>query len=82
MGKMHWLGCKKYTENKNLYVSHATDGRAMFSAYCFDYNSKRNRFVKKQDAKGLSNKSGLKISLSEHPILGEIFFDWFKYSYG
>ena len=54
----------------------------MFSAYCFDYNSKRNRFVKKQDAKGLSNKSGLKISLSEDPILGEIFFDWFKYSYG
>ena len=34
MGKMHWLGCENYTENKNLYVSYATDGRAMFSAYC------------------------------------------------
>ena len=36
--------------------------------------SKKSRFVKNQEAKGLLSKLGIKTSLSEVPTLGDILF--------
>ena len=36
--------------------------------------SKKSRFIKNQEAKGLLSKLGIKTLLSKVPILGDIFF--------
>ena len=45
------------------------------SAQC---GSKKSRFIKNQEAKGLLSKLGIKVPLSEVPILGEILFNAYK----
>ena len=37
-------------------------------------NSKKSKFIKKQEAKGLLSKLGIKTTFSKLPILGEILF--------
>ena len=68
------LKCRKDTENINSRVSKTSNGRTMILSKCAICNSKKSRFIKNQEAKGLLSNLGIKIPLSKAPILGDILF--------
>ena len=51
--KSFCLKCKKDTENINPRVSNTSNGRAMILSKCSICGSKKSRFIKKQEAKGV-----------------------------
>ena len=64
--KSYCLKCKKDNENINPKVN-------VITKMCKS-GSKKSRFIKNQDAKGLLSNLGIKTSLSKVPILGDILF--------
>ena len=66
--------CKKYTENIDPKVSASSNGRTMILSKCAIYGSKKSRFIKNQEVKGLLSKLGIRIPLSKVPKLGDILF--------
>ena len=68
------LKCKKNTKNINPEVSSTSNGRTMILSKCALCNCKKSRFIKKQEAKGLLSKLGIKTPLNKIPILGDILF--------
>ena len=46
----------------------------MILSKCAVCNSRKSKFIKKQDAKGLLSKLGIKTPLSNVPVLGDILF--------
>ena len=68
------LKCKKYSKNINPQVSSTSDGKLMVLSKCAICGSRKSKFIKKQDAKGLLSKLGIKIPLSNVPVLGDILF--------
>ena len=68
------LKCRKYTENINPQVSSTSNGKIMILSKCAICNSKKSKFIKQQEAKGLLSKLGIKTPLSKIPILGDILF--------
>ena len=46
----------------------------MVLSKCAIYGSKKSRFIKDQQAKGLLSNLGIKTQLSKVPILGNILF--------
>ena len=69
--------CLKYrkdTENINPSVSNTSSGKAMILSKCAICGSKKSRFIKNEEAKGLLSKLGIKTPLSKVPILGDILF--------
>ena len=66
--------CKKYTKNVNLRVSGTSNGKAMILSKCATCGSKKSRFIKNQEAKGLLSNLGLRTPLSKVPLLGDILF--------
>ena len=56
-----------------------SNGTAMILSKCAICDSKKSRFIKKQEAKGLLSKLGIKTPLSRIPILGDILsIKWMK----
>ena len=49
-------------------------GKIMILSKCAIYEGKKSRFIKKQEAKGLLSKLGIKTPFSKLPILGDILF--------
>ena len=72
--KSYCLKCRKYTENINPRVSKTINGRTMVLSKCAICNSKKSRFIKNQEAKGLLRNLGIQTPLSKVPVLGNIFF--------
>ena len=68
------LKCKKHTKNIDPQVSSTSNGKFMILSKCAICGSKKSKFIKKQDAKGLLSKLGIKTSLSKIPLLGDILF--------
>ena len=68
------LKCKKHTKNINPQVSSTSNGKVMILSKCAICGSKKSRFIKKQEAKGLLSKLGIKAPFSKLPILGDILF--------
>ena len=68
------LKCRKYTKNINPQVSSTSNGKMMILSKCAICGSKKSRFIKKQEAKGLLSKLGIKTPLSKVPLLGDILF--------
>ena len=68
------LKCKKYTKNINPQVSSNSNGKLMILSKCAICNSKKSKFINKQEAKGLLSKLGIKTPLSKIPILADISF--------
>ena len=68
------LKCRKDTENIDLEISSTSNGRAMILSKCVICDSKKSRFIKNQEAKGLLSKLGIKAPLCKVPILGDILF--------
>ena len=75
--KSYCLKCRKDTEIINLRVSNRSNGRkTVWSKYAI-CGSKKSRFIKDQEAKGLLSNLGNKTPLSKVPILGDILF-WMR----
>ena len=66
------LMCTKNTENINPSVSSTSNGKAIILSNYIICGSKKSRFIKNQEAKGLLSKLGIKTPLSKVPILGNI----------
>ena len=70
--KLYCLKCRKDTENINPRVSKTSNNRTMIVSKCAKYGSKKSRFIKNQETKGLLNNLGIRTPLSKVPILGDI----------
>ena len=68
------LKCKNHTENINPQVSSTSNGKVMILSKCPICNSKKSKFINKQEAKGLLCKLGIKTPFSKLPTLGDILF--------
>ena len=68
------LKYKKHAENINLQVSSTSNGKVMILSKCAICNSKKSKFINKQEAKGLFSNLGIKTPFSKLPILGDILF--------
>ena len=68
------LKCKKNTKNVDSKVFKTKNGRSMLSSKCAICGGKKPRFMKEQEAKELSSSLGIKTSLSNIPLLGNIMF--------
>ena len=68
------LQCKTYTKNINPQDSSTSNGKLMILSKCAICNCKKSKFIKKQEAKGLLSKLGIKTPLSKVPLLGDILF--------
>ena len=68
------LKCKKNTKNINPKISSTSNGEAMIWSKCAICSSKKSRFIKNKEAKGLLSNLGIKTTLIKVPILGDILF--------
>ena len=66
--------CKKNTESVNPSVSTTSNDRTMILSKCAICRSKKSKFIKNQEAKGLLSSLGLKTPLSKIPLLGDVLF--------
>ena len=66
--------CKKNTETINPKVSRTTNGKTMILSKCAIYSSKKSKFIKEQQAKGLLSNLGIRAPLNKIPLLGDILF--------
>ena len=72
--KSYCLKRRKNNENINPKVSKTSNGRTLLLSNCAVCNSKKSRFIKNQEAKGLLSNWDIKTPLSKVPILGDILF--------
>ena len=70
--KSYCLKCKKDTENINPRVSNTSNGRTMILSTCAICDSKKSRFIKNHEVKGLLSQLGVRTPLSK--VLGDILF--------
>ena len=68
------LKCKKNTESINPKVLKTTNGKTMILSKCAICSSKKSKFMKEQQAKGLLSNLGLRTPLNNIPVLGDILF--------
>ena len=68
------LKCRVNTESVNPRVSKTNNGKIMILSKCAICGSKKSRFIKNQEAKGLLSNLGVRTPLSKVPILGDILF--------
>ena len=72
--KSYCLKCRKDTENINPRVSNKSNGRTMILSKCTICVSKKARFIKNQEAKGLLRNLGVRAPLSKLPMFCDILF--------
>ena len=68
------MKCRKDTENIDPRVSNKSNSRKTILSKYAICGSKKSRFIKHQETKGLLSNLGVKTPLSKVPILGDIFF--------
>ena len=72
--KSYCLKCRKDTENIDPKISSTSNGKAMILSKCAICGSKKSRFIKDQETKGLLNNLGVRTPLSKVSVLGDILF--------
>ena len=72
--KSYCLKCKKDTENINPRVWNTSNSKIILMSKCAKCGSKKSRFIKNYEAKGLLSNLGIRTSLSKIPLLGDILF--------
>ena len=74
--EMYCLKCKKKKTTKNIdpEISSTSNAKSMILWKCAICGSKKSRFIKNQEAKGLLSNLGIKTPFSKLPILGDILF--------
>ena len=65
---------KKNTDSINPRVSATSNGRTMILSKCAKCGSKKSKFIKNQEAKGLLSSLGIRIPLSKALLLGDVLF--------
>ena len=74
----HCLKCKENTENINSGVSKTSNNKTiLFSKYAI-CDTKKARFVKKQEGSGMLSSLGVKTPLSKIPLFADILF-WMQF---
>ena len=68
------LKCKKSTESINPKVLKTTNGKTIILSICAICGSKKSKFIKEQQAKGLLSNWGLRTLLNKIQLLGDILF--------
>ena len=68
------LKCKKNTESINPKASKTSNGKTIMLSKCAVCNSKKSKFIKEQQAKGLLSNLGIRTLLNKIPLLGDILF--------
>ena len=68
------LKCKKNTESIDPKVSKTRNGKTIVLSKCAICGSKKSKFIKEQQAKGLLSNLGLRTPLNKIPLLGDILF--------
>ena len=68
------LKCRKNTENSNPRVSKTINGKTMIVSKCAICGSKKSKFIKEQEAKGLLSNLVIRTPLSKIPLLSDVFF--------
>ena len=68
------LKCKIDTLNIDPKVSSSSNGRIMILYMCTICSSKKSRFIKNEEAKGLLSKLGIRTPLIKVQLLGNILF--------
>ena len=68
------LKCKKNTESINPKVSKTTNGKTVMLSKCVICGSKKSKFIKEQQAKGLLSNLSIRTPLNKIPLLGDILF--------
>ena len=66
------LKCKKNTESINPKVLKTRNGKIMILSKCAICGSKKSKFIKEQQAKGLLSNLGFRTALNKIPVLGDI----------
>ena len=72
--KSHCLKCRKNTENINPRVLKTSNGKTMVLSKCAICDSKKSRFIKNQEVKGLLSNLCVRTPLSKVRMLGYILF--------
>ena len=72
--KLYCLKYRKDTENINSKVSRTSNNRIMILSKYAICGSKKSRFIKNQETKGLLSNLGLRTPLSKVLLLGDILF--------
>ena len=68
------LKCKKNTESIDTKASGTSNGKTMILSKCAICGSKKSKFIKKQEAKGLLSNLGIRTLLSKIPLLSDVLF--------
>ena len=68
------LKCKKNTESINPKVSKTSNNKIMILSQCAICGSKKSKFSKEQQAKGLLSNLGIRAPLNKIPLLGDTLF--------
>ena len=68
------LKCKKNTESIDPKVSATSNGKTMIISKCAICGSKKSKFIKKQQAKGLLSNLCIRTPLRKIPLLGDVLF--------
>ena len=63
------LKCKKSTESINPKVSKTTNGKGIILSTCAICGSKKSKFIKEEETKGLLSNLGLRTPLNKIPVL-------------
>ena len=68
--------CRRNTESINPKVSKTTNGKAIILSTSAICGSKKSKFIKEQEAKGLLSNLSLRTSLKKIPVLGDILIKY------
>ena len=65
---------QKNTESIDPKISATSNGKTMVLSKCALCGSKKSKFIKDQQAKGLLSNLGIRKPLSKIPLLGDVLF--------
>ena len=71
--KTYCVKCRKDTENIDPKIVRTKNNRLVMQSKCSVCGTKKSRFVKEQEAKGLLSNLGIKMPLSKIPLLNDLF---------
>ena len=72
---------QKNTESIDPKVSATSNSKTMILSTCAICDSKKLKFIKKQEAKGLLNNLGIRTPLSKIPLLGDVPLNALPFNY-
>ena len=65
---------EKNTESIHPNVCATSNGKAIILSKCAIFGSKKSKFIKKQEAKGLLSNLSIRAPFSKIPVSGDVLF--------